>query len=312
MSRRPQILVFDEESKSSLFCSVWNDLISVLRRSADVVFEPEPVKAATLLQSGAFSVAFVVWPMSYLSTPKPNRSLRDYVRNFAEHQGGTVLFCGTFSSFISPTNFNLYFESEWQLPWRFGDYHRTTFTLNPGFSLVGGDNNGSQNNLQTSVLERAYSQKAVHIQGAARNTMLYIPTEDSQIESLVWAPRPVDHLTQSPTVFQTYGEGHVGFLGDVNSEMGTINAVFALCRLGSGVVPIRVSAGSSLPNAGGWYCAGCGMQESSEVFSAFKRCGACQVCHYCSVACQTRHWSEGHKKQCKYMKDDGEGELGLD
>ena len=22
------------------------------------------------------------------------------------------------------------------------------------------------------------------------------------------------------------------------------------------------------------------------------------------------HWSEGHKKLCKYMKDDGEGDLG--
>ena len=308
MPRRPQILVLDEES-TSLFSDVFNNLISVLKRSADVIVEPEPVKAASLLQSGVFSVAFVVWPMAYLSTLKPNRSLRDYVRNFAEHQGGTVLFCGTFGSFIRPTDFNLYFGSEWQLPWRFGDYNRSTFTLNPEFSLVRNDSDGSGDDLQTSVLERAYSQKAIHIKGAARHAMLYIPTSQSQIESSVWAPMPVNDLTQSPTVFQTYGKGHVGFLGDVNSETGTTKAVVALCRLSSGIVPSRVTAGSRLPDAGGWYCAGCGKQESSRAGTAFKRCGACQVCHYCSVACQTNHWSEGHKKLCKFMKDDDEAEL---
>ena len=91
--------------------------------------------------------------------------------------------------------------------------------------------------------------------------MLYIPTHHSQIESLVWAPMPVDDLTQSPTVFQTYGKGHVGFLGDVNSEMGTTKAIFALCRLSSGIVSTRATAGSSLPDAGGWYYASCGKQE---------------------------------------------------
>ena len=108
---RPQILIIAEEH-GSLFSNIEKDLVSGLNHNADVKFEPEPVKAASHLLSGTFSAVLIVWPEIYLSVLKPNRSLRDYVRNFVEHQGGTALFCGTFSSFIRPSTFDLYFGSE--------------------------------------------------------------------------------------------------------------------------------------------------------------------------------------------------------
>ena len=185
---RPQILVIAEEH-GSLFSSVWQGLVSALKHNADVKFEPEPVQAASHLLSGTFSTAFIVWPEIYLSALKPNRSLRDYVRNFIEYQGGTALFCGTFSSFIRPATFNLYFESEWQLPWRSGIYDRKTFALNNEFSLDGNDDDILPSYLRTAGLERAYSQKALHVKGAARNTMLYVPTGDSHIESRIFILR---------------------------------------------------------------------------------------------------------------------------
>ncbi|MCJ1422039.1 hypothetical protein MMC32_008408 [Xylographa parallela] len=237
----------------------------------------------------------------------PNRRLRDQVRDFAELQGGTVLFCGNFSSMTRPSTFNLYFGSEWQLPWTFGDYHRTTMALNPAFRVSTAGNASFKFDPNTTDLDAAYSQKAVHIKNAPRTTMLYVPTEDSQLESLVWQPKPISDLTQSPAMFATCGKGHVGFLGDVNGETGTTKTVLALSGLSKGTKPPSVSSGGASPNAGGWYCAACGKQEvrpAAGQGEGFKRCGKCHVCHYCSRMCQMAHWSGGHKKECKYMRDE--------
>ena len=45
--------------------------------------------------------------------------------------GGTVIFCGQFSNMITPPNFDAFFASYWSLPWKFGNYHRSTYIPNP-------------------------------------------------------------------------------------------------------------------------------------------------------------------------------------
>ena len=164
--------------------------------------------------------------------------------------------------------------------------------MNPEFSLDGNNYNILPSDLQIAGLEKKYSQKAVHIKGAASNTMLYVPTGDSQLESLVFCSEPITNLTESPTVFQSWGKGHVGFFGDVNSEIGTTKAILALCGLTNGTRPPRITAGETLPNADGWYYAACGKQESIMADSentTFKQCGKCLICHYCSKICQMAH-----------------------
>ena len=306
MPNRPQILIVTEEH-GSLFSVIWKNLVSNLNYAANVMFEHEPAKAVSYLLSGAFSVALIVCPTIYFSTMKPNRSLRDYVRDFAEHQGGTVLFSGTFSSCVRPLDFDMYFESEWQLPWRIASCHRTTFALNPEFSLDENDHDMLPTELQTTGLESAYSQRAVHVRGAARNTMLYVPTEDSRLESLFFHLGRIHDLTLSPTVFQTWGKGHVGFFGDVTSEIGTTKTILVLCGLTRGTRQPSVISGESIPDAGEWYCAGCGKQKSSKAGieeAAFKRCGRCLILHYCSKTCNAAHWSRRHWKECDYMKNE--------
>lgn len=110
----------------------------------------------------------------------------------------------------------------------------------------------------TAGLDRTYSQKAVQIKGAPTNARLYITTSGSQLDSLVEPGMSMHDESQSPVVFQTYGKGRVGFVGDVNAETGTTKAILAMCGLTSTTTPPVVIAGTSDPEAGGLYCSDCG------------------------------------------------------
>ena len=266
---------------------------------------------------GDISVVLVVSPESYLSSQKQYRILRDHVKTFADQQGGIVLFCGLFSSFIKPTSFDSYFRNEWNLPWRFGAYHRTTLTVNQNFHITSKDSHTPVKlDPKTASLEKAYSQKAVNVKNVPMNSMLYVTTSASQLESLVFPPQSVDNKSQSPVIFQSYGNGYVGYLGDVNAEVGTTKAILALCCLTDGHQPPTTLARTSDPNTGGQYCSGCRKQEmqvkDSHGSEKYKRCAKCQVCYYCSSRCQIAHWREGHKEDCKYMKDDDDSGDDLD
>ena len=299
MSSLSKVLIITGDI-DSLFIDVWESMILALKAKADVVFSKDPAISNQLLLSGDVSSVLVVSPQPFLSTQKPYRILRDNVRSFAERQGGTVLFCGTFSSFINSITFDSYFENEWKLPWRFGDYHRTTFTLNPRFDSTGrGQAASSTFHPIEAGLDKSYSQKAPNVKGIPMSIMLYVTISESMLESLVWSATPVNDHTQSPAILQCFGRGHVGYLGDCNSEDGTTKAVLGLCGLTSTTKPPQVVAGIEDPQAGGFYCWSCKKQESYG--ENYKRCAKCQACYYCSESCQRTHWLAGHKKNCKYM-----------
>ena len=220
-----------------------------------------------------------------------------------------MLFCATFSSFIKPTSFDLYFKNEWKLPWRFGTYYRTSLVVNPNFRIVRDEDNGPLRfNPSTAALEPQYSQKATHIKHAAQNSLLYVTTTESMSESNAFHSGSVDDSSQSPVVFQAYGKGYVGYLGDVNGEVGTVTAILVLCGLKGSTEPPKCAARSPTLSVGGFYCSGCGKQETEvengDGDESYKRCGKCKVCYYCSSSCQRTHWNEGHKKVCRYMGDD--------
>ncbi|MCJ1392124.1 hypothetical protein MMC18_004991 [Xylographa bjoerkii] len=176
----------------------------------------------------------------YFSTEEPDRWLRDHVRNYAEHQGGTVLFCGAFTSWDRMPTIDMFFASEWQLPWAVGGRYWSTADLNPAFRIEV-ENEGTITVVPcTANLEKAYSQKAVHLKEAPSKTMLYVTTEDSRCQwphmqahpisedAELW-PDPILDSGQSPVVFSAYGKGNVGFLGDAYGEIGTKRAIITLC-----------------------------------------------------------------------------------
>ena len=304
MPSLPKVLIITGDI-DSIFTEVWKGLISSLQAKASVISSSDPAESSRLLLAGDVSSVLVVSPQPFLSPQKAHRVLRDHVRTFAEQQGGTVLFCGTFSSFINRISFDSYIGTEWKLSWRFGDYHRTTFAVNPHFRLDGVDGSAAANfDPMTAGLQSTYSQKAVQVKGAAKNARLYTTTSESQLESLVWAAMPMHNETQSPVVFQSYGKGRVGYAGDVNAEAGTTKAILAMCGLTVTTTPPVGTAGTSDPEAGGLYCSGCGKQARSNgegKGEEYKFCSRCKACCYCSVPCQRAHWDAGHKRDCKYM-----------
>jgi len=89
-----------------------------------------------------------------------------------------------FGNFSTGRAFNNFFQNGWGLPWRMGDYHRTTHYLNadmiPRMDLK-----------DATKLAESFSMKAIHVSGVAREHVLYAPSKDSRLESMVWAPTPI-------------------------------------------------------------------------------------------------------------------------
>ncbi|KAG6897875.1 hypothetical protein C0992_009673 [Termitomyces sp. T32_za158] len=132
--------------------------------------------------------------------------------------GGSVVMGGSFSSFVRFPDFATFFSRSWGLNWKSGSYHRATFKLNKSHSLA---------KSESSLLE-SYSMKALHVQGAASDAIVY--KEEGGVNT-----------TESPAVQVPFGKGHIGYIGDVNWENGSITVLLAMLHLsaakGSGSVP---------------------------------------------------------------------------
>lgn len=144
-----------------------------------------------------------------------SQKLADYVRN-----GGTLVLGGCFSSHIRPSDLGSYMRGKWDLPWEVGSYHRTTMFLNR--EVV---------NRPASGLLSSYSHKAVFLKNVDPNMAWYVATDRSEIESLVPMPGPgIDH-SQTSIAFAKFGNGWIGYVGDVNGEQGTTAVVLEMLGL---------------------------------------------------------------------------------
>lgn len=133
--------------------------------------------------------------------------------------GGTVILACLFSSFVSGPDFASMCRNM-GLPWGWGDYHRTVFALNPAFAPVFG-------NEAFETLEQSYSMKAVHLKNVPPAAKVYVPTNDSRVQSAVFPPDRVD-TAQTPAVWQKHGQGYVAYIGDVNNESGSQALLMAM------------------------------------------------------------------------------------
>lgn len=135
--------------------------------------------------------------------------------------GGRVVLGCQFSNHLDSAQS---FFQRWGLPWDAGSYHRTTFALNPA---------GLPTPVASAALFPSYSMKALHIANVARAAAVYVPTDDSRIESRVFAPMQITgtQLEESPAVFVRVGAGYLGFVGDVNGEQGSLRLLIEMCGI---------------------------------------------------------------------------------
>ncbi|KAL8955237.1 MAG: hypothetical protein Q9183_006733 [Haloplaca sp. 2 TL-2023] len=210
MAEAAQILYLrlGDGAQQEIFPNMYKNIISQidnkygtteLKDAATVqeMLSSEPPKAILVLDGG-------------LSWPKYT-ALQVQLARYVQ-AGGIVIFCCLFSSFVRLPNVNRLWQN-FGVPWTKGDYHRSTFSLSQGTKLFF----GSQG---MSACDNEYSMKAVHVEGATDDSKIYVPLEQSRVESRVFRPDLVDQR-QSPAVWAKLGKGWLGYIGDVNNEEGS-------------------------------------------------------------------------------------------
>ena len=74
--------------------------------------------------------------------------------------------------------------------------------------------------LPTSSLPNQYSQKALFLANVASNDSVYCPSSESVTQSRVFLPEPANP-NEAAVAFTKVGEGWLGYIGDVNNELGS-------------------------------------------------------------------------------------------
>ena len=184
-----------------------------LKNKADVTFVSIEAEASHYLQSQHFTAVLAVDPTIVQESPNLRRQITTFART-----GGKVILCHFFSSLIGPTEFDEYMQTEWNLPWRFGNYARTNFHLNrQGVNLC-----------REPDLPACYSMKAVSLKYIEPASKIYHPRKTSTIQSHVFPPTPIGDLSQAAVAFTRVGDGWLGYIGDVNDEEATLTVIMAM------------------------------------------------------------------------------------
>lgn len=191
------------------FDEMYQALLGALQTNARVQRVKQAAPAMRLLSEQPRPTAVIITDEALAETQNANvweATLR-YVR-----QGGTAVVMGSFASFVQPLDMKPFF-SKAGLPWEAGGYSRTTIVLNR--DAVG-------RNLATQ-LPREFSQKGLGVKNVASSDIWYRSDDDVAM----WANAP----GETTVAFANVGQGHLGYVGDVNNEKGSDAAILAMCGL---------------------------------------------------------------------------------
>lgn len=212
---KPLIVILTLD-KLEFFNDMYKDFIHLLNAKAEVRRATTPDEARTAFNSHPKPAAILSADESLTVSTRISlvHDALSYVRS-----GGTLIFMGLFSSFARPPDINSLF-SRLDLPWESGNYNRSTFKLNREMT-----------HFDKSSMAISYGQKALHLANVTFDDAVYLPTDDSVVESIVFGPRRVSDRTQTPAAFAKVGEGRIGYVGDVNNEDETTPLVLGMCGL---------------------------------------------------------------------------------
>ncbi|PPJ58843.1 hypothetical protein CBER1_08510 [Cercospora berteroae] len=207
----PTIIVLQlQEQLLTSWSEMYTPFINKLQAKSNVQMISTVEEAGNALQSTPPPAA--VWATDKALTEPEFRQLKDqaavYVRN-----GGTIVFGARFSG--SDALF-----SDFSLPWRLDGYYRSTFHLNAAMTSV-----------RKTGLAPSYSQKAHHLTNVQHEDTLYLPSHSSRPHPRVFFDPSVDWLRHTPVALGSFGEGKVGYMGDINAEVDSENVLLALLGL---------------------------------------------------------------------------------
>ncbi|KAK2746486.1 hypothetical protein FQN57_003112 [Myotisia sp. PD_48] len=215
---RPEILLVSLHKQPN-FDESYRRLLSGLCMVAHLHRAERPSTALIHLSENPAAVLVTDPGIAAIPHGEVQTKLREYVNG-----GGTVIFAFHFPSFTHGVGMGVFFSTVLDLPWERGDFHRTTFTLNPR----------AVNNLpSTRRLAPSYSLKAFHLKNVSPDAAIYLPGPESTVESPIFLPLPcpIQHPDQTPVAWAQVGQGWVGYIGDVNAERETTDVILSMCGL---------------------------------------------------------------------------------
>ena len=212
---KPVIVVLTLD-KAEFFNDMYEGFIRLLKTKAEFRQANTPEEARAAFNSHPKPAAILSADESLTVSTRISlvHDALSYVRS-----GGVLVFMGLFSSFTRPPNIKTLF-SRFDLPWESGSYHRSTFKLNREMT-----------HFEKSGLAASYGQKALHLANVTYDDAVYLPGDESVIESNVFGPRRVTDQTETPAAFAKVGEGKIGYVGDVNNEDETTPMILGMCGL---------------------------------------------------------------------------------
>lgn len=216
-SLRPAVLFLDIDSDTSSM-AFYNPFIAALSKASSLVFCTTNVAFRTAIIASPPPAAVLVSETSML-LDKPTAPEVGLLIRYINAGGRVVLGCNC-ATFSCPPDLDQFFV-KLGIPWRFGDYHRTTHHLQSLHPIAVA---------AEGKLKDQYSMKAVHLEGVAREDALYLPTEQSRTQSMVFPSTRVDQ-DQAPLALMRVGDGMFGWCGDVNAETATTPALIAMLGL---------------------------------------------------------------------------------
>lgn len=214
---RPQILLLSLAYWSA-FDDTYTTFIDKLSASAQIKRAKNPNAAIRFLDDNT--------PKTIVITDQglnneENKNVLDRVVSYVR-DGGTVVVGFHFPNFTNGDEFEAFFKA-FELPWAYGDYHRTDFGFNPACALPA--------NVLPASFPAPYSMKVLHVDKARPEEKMFVPVDGARIQSHVFAPVPVSDPTQAAVAGAKIGEGYLVYVGDVNPETGSAEVVLRFCGL---------------------------------------------------------------------------------
>ncbi|KAL3429453.1 hypothetical protein BDV09DRAFT_180405 [Aspergillus tetrazonus] len=213
---KPQILLVClsyREFLDEVYSPLFNSLVDV----AHIKRAKTASAAISALASTTFK-AVIIADEGLTKRNTANQEVLGRVKTYIEN-GGLAIVGLHFPNFTTKDRFKAFFRA-FGLPWKDGDYHRTTFQLNPSATLP--------ESTEPASLPGPYSMKALHVADARPLEKIFVPIEGAVTQSHVFAPEYVDQ-TQAAVVGAKLGSGHLVYCGDVNGEDGSNQLMLALC-----------------------------------------------------------------------------------
>ncbi|KAI2856767.1 hypothetical protein CBS76997_11456 [Aspergillus niger] len=215
-AERPRILLLSLAYRDFLD-EVYCTLFSRLSELANIKRAKTANAALQIIGETTFK-AIIITDEGLAESNQENQEVLVKIKAYVE-KGGIAIVGLHFPNFTPMDKFRRFFEA-FGLAWKNGDYHRTTFRLNPSVFLP--------ESIEAASLPGPYSMKVLHVKNAKRQEKIFIPIEGAVTQSLVFPPDYVNQ-TQAAVAGARLGWGYLIYCGDVNGEDGSNQLILALC-----------------------------------------------------------------------------------